>query len=75
VTPPKKIISHDSALSKESRRTAEMTWGETATPKLKFDGQRDKKVAVSPSRPLNRESIHCLRQWFLPGSEAKQQTD
>ncbi len=34
------------------RRTAEMTWGETATRKLKFNGQREKKVAVSPSRPM-----------------------
>ena len=30
------------------RRTAEMTWGETATRKLKVKRQRDNKVAVSP---------------------------
>ena len=29
-----------------------MTWRETATRKLEFNTQRDKKVAVSPSRPL-----------------------
>ena len=30
-----------------------MTWGETATNPPKFNGHLDKKVAVSPSRPLN----------------------
>jgi len=29
-----------------------MTWGETASDNLKFNGQRDNKVAVSPSRPM-----------------------
>ncbi len=33
-------------------RTIELTWGETATRKLKVKRQRDKKVAVSPSRPM-----------------------
>ena len=34
------------------RRTLEMTWGETADTQLRVNGQRDNKVAVSPSRPL-----------------------
>jgi hypothetical protein len=29
-----------------------MTWGETASDKLKLKKKREKKVAVSPSRPL-----------------------
>ena len=36
----------------ENGITAEMTRGETATRNFGFDGRRDNKVAVSPSRPL-----------------------
>jgi hypothetical protein len=57
------------------RRTAELTWGETDSRFSEFSKSLFNKAAVSPSRPLNRESIHCLWQWFLLGSEAKQQTD
>ena len=60
----------------EKRRTVEMTWGETATDKLKETTRRDNKVAVSPSRPLNcspppfivtRSVKLCLSStWFSP---------
>ncbi|GEM_PF-2424069 len=33
--------------------TTEKTWGETASDNVIFNGRRDNKVAVSPSRPLN----------------------
>jgi len=36
----------------KKRLTAELTWGETVTRKLKETTRRDKKVAVSPSRPM-----------------------
>ncbi len=32
-----------------------MTWGETDYTQAKGNGQRDKKVAVSPSRPMTRQ--------------------
>jgi hypothetical protein len=35
-----------------SHTTIELTWGETATRKLKETTQRNNKVAVSPSRPM-----------------------
>ena len=49
--------SRHRSLSKNDYRqkghlTAALTWGETATDKLRENTQRDKKVAVSPSRPL-----------------------
>ncbi len=50
------ILSFRSAARR--RRTAEMTWGETATTQAKGNGQRDNKVAVSPSRPLTCSVRH-----------------
>ena len=47
-----------------------MTWGETATDKLKETTQRDKKVAVSPSRPLNCYA-HLYFQKYLIGKNQK----
>ncbi len=40
------------SIDQESRRTAALTWGETATDKLRVKRPVDNKVAVSPSRPL-----------------------
>jgi hypothetical protein len=37
--------------SNTKRLTAEMTWAETATDSVKVKRQRDKRVAVSASRP------------------------
>ncbi|HEV8160255.1 MAG TPA: hypothetical protein VGP58_14565, partial [Pyrinomonadaceae bacterium] len=60
IVPTNRIESFDSIQAKcnfhfatARRRTAEMTWGETASDKLKVTRPVDNKVAVSPSRPLN----------------------
>jgi len=42
-----------------SRPTAALTWRETATDKLKFNGQRDNKVAVSRSHPTTCSPPPC----------------
>jgi hypothetical protein len=60
--------------------TVEMTWGETKCTQARFQRQRDKKVAFSPSRPvleinqvlvkanvfyrLDKTKIDCARQKF-----------
>jgi hypothetical protein len=41
-----------------------MTWAKTDYTQAEMKEEPFKEVAVSPSRPLNRETIHCLWQWF-----------
>lgn len=46
------LLTYRRIRESDSRRTAELMWGEIATDKFRFDRQRDKKVAVSPPRPM-----------------------
>jgi hypothetical protein len=39
-----------------------MTWGETASVNVKFMKERDKEVAVSPSRTLNCWAARLARE-------------
>jgi hypothetical protein len=54
--------------------TAELTRGETATRNFGLGKYVFKKIAVSPSRPMNKNNP-LPPAVVLPGSEANRQTD